>query len=347
MKTDEKTLDSPKQEMPLKRVTLLVDALFCFLFLPSLLYFASILGWLQMYPSYSCVLIAYSYAIYFVVRKINIPRLFINKKYWQIVSVLILFWLITELLTRYPHESDEVMDAFPNLAEYMITQKVWMLSLVVFGYGLSVSLVLELMRQEERRRRLEEQKIKAELGLYKAQINPHFMFNTLNTLYGMIVSRSDKSEDAFVKFMDMVKYSYTYADRTFVDIGNEIRYIEDYIGLQSLRLNGHTHVEWSKDIDDDKSQIPPMLLITFVENAFKYGTSSSDDCTISVRIVLENGLLDFSTVNNIMNTSKKDEQPIGIENCKARLQLLYPERFSLSAARDGDIFKVNLKIQLQ
>ena len=114
MKTDEKTLDSPKQEMPLKRVTLLVDALFCFLFLPSLLYFASILGWLQMYPSYSCVLIAYSYAIYFVVRKINIPRLFINKKYWQIVSVLILFWLITELLTRYPHESDEVMDAFPN-----------------------------------------------------------------------------------------------------------------------------------------------------------------------------------------------------------------------------------------
>lgn len=239
------------------------------------------------------------------------------------------------------------MTGHPKLREHLRAQNVWFMFLIVSGYSLSISLLLELFRQIIVKKEIEEQKNKAELSLYKAQINPHFMFNTLNTLYGLTISKSDKAEDAFVKFIEILKYTYTQVNLDMIPIGNEIKYIEDYISLQLLRLNSHTKVNWKYEIDDESVLIPPMVLITFVENAFKYGSSSTKDCNITIKAELKNRGLSFSVQNSIMRRDKSESEiSVGLNNCSARLNLIYPGRHILSVSECNGMFKVSLKIKL-
>ena len=180
------------------------------------------------------------------------------------------------------------------------------------------------------------------------QINPHFLFNTLNTLYGLVITKSDLTESAFVKFSNILKYMYHNASVEKIDVKSEIEYIRQYVELQQLRLNHHTKVIFESHTDQEYVKIPPMILITFVENAFKYGTSSSEDCTVLIRIVVEDGTLLFKTCNSIMREKEQDSPSIGIENCRKRLRLLYPERFTLLTEKDENKreFRTKLIIQL-
>ena len=123
--------------------------------------------------------------------------------------------------------------------------------------------------------------------------------------------------------------------------------LSHYIDLQSLRLNQHTKVVWQSDIDDEKAQIPPMILITFVENAFKYGASSSTDCEIRISVSLKDGSLCFESENSLMRKLDEDATSVGIENCRSRLSLLYPDRFTLCTTEEDDKYKVRLNIQLK
>lgn len=173
------------------------------------------------------------------------------------------------------------------------------------------------------------------------------MFNTLNTLYGLTISKSDRAEDAFIKFIEILKYTYTQVNLDMIPIGNEIKYIEDYISLQLLRLNSHTKVSWKYEIEDEGVLIPPMILITFVENAFKYGSSSTKDCNITIKAELKNRELSFSVQNSIMRRDKSEsEMSVGLNNCNARLNLIYPDRHILSVSECNGMFKVLLKIKL-
>ena len=128
---------------------------------------------------------------------------------------------------------------------------------------------------------------------------------------------------------------------------NKIEYIRQYVELQQLRLNDHTKVIFESSTDQDNIKIPPMILITFVENAFKYGTSSSEDCTILIRIVVEDGMLLFKTHNSIMREKEQDTPSIGIENCRKRLKLLYPERFTLFTEKDENKREFITKLIIQ
>lgn len=105
--------------------------------------------------------------------------------------------------------------------------------------------------------------------LYKAQINPHFLFNTLNTLYGLMISGSEKAEPAFVKFTELLRYMYSNSTQDKTSVDEEINYISEYIDLQLLRLNEHTNVCFTHQEDDTTLEIAPMILITFIENVFK------------------------------------------------------------------------------
>ena len=162
----------------------------------------------------------------------------------------------------------------------------------------------------------------------------------------MIVSRSEKTEEAFVKFTDMLKYMYNNPTEEKIGLEKELEYIDNYIGFQELRHNGHTKVEWTCSVDNSSLQIPPMLLITFVENAFKYGSSSSRDCTIEINAEMRQGRFLFETRNRIMHSPKDGRHGIGIENCRSRLDLLYPERYELEVSRTDDVFNVRLMIDL-
>ncbi len=146
-------------------------------------------------------------------------------------------------------------------------------------------MLTEAYRQRLAREEVEFERSKAELALYKAQINPHFLFNTLNTIYGLLIMRSNKTEVALERFINLTKYMYNNANLEWIPLAEEVAYIEQFIGLQKLRLNALADVRFEYGIEDNTVPVPPMLLITFVENAFKYGISSDEPCFIHIRLV--------------------------------------------------------------
>lgn len=331
-------------------IPIYIDLLFCLLIIPPIIMVVPVEKWIVHHTAFMLTLIAYLYGLYFVYRKARIPQLFMQHKFRSIILLVAILVCITILLTHFPFPPPH--DTMPPLIQKakvdMRTQVVWFFFLVVTGFSLSIELIFELFRQILSKQEIEAEKNKAELALYKAQINPHFLFNTLNTLYGLVLTKSDKTESAFIKFSNILKYMYSQTTSDTISVNNEIEYIHQYVDLQSLRLNKHTQIIFETQTDDEQVQIPPMVLITFVENAFKYGTSSDIDCTIFIRILVKDNKLLFETENTIMGEKQEGKtQTIGIENCRKRLNLYYPGRFELTTQRENQQFKVHLMIQLQ
>ena len=166
-------------------------------------------------------------------------------------------------------------------------------------------------------------------------------------MYALVLSGSEKTESAFVKFSNILRYMYSQIHSETIPVKQEIDYIRQYVDLQSLRLNRHTQVELKVETDNEQTPVPPMILITFVENAFKYGTSSEKDCVIRILIRLYNGQLILETENQIMRTHEEGRPAIGIANCRKRLDLLYPDRYKLLSGPEGSLYRTKLTIQLR
>lgn len=330
------------------RIARYVDLLFCLVIMPLVITLLPVDRWIVHRPAFLLTLVAYIYGLYFVYRRVRPAHLFLQHKYLRLVLLMLVLAGVTELLTYFPMpENSPVTDPRQLAArQNMRTQTIWFFFLVVTGFSLAIELTFELFRQILSRQELEAEKNKAELALYKAQINPHFLFNTLNTLYALTLSKSDRAESAFVKFSNILHYMYAQADRELIPLCEEWEYIRQYVDLQRLRLNAHTRIELTEEIDDERVLVPPMLFITFVENAFKYGISSETDCTIHIGIRLHDGLLEFRTENSVMRRREEETPGIGIENCRKRLQLLFPDRFELEATEREGIYRVRLLIRL-
>lgn len=331
--------------MERKRTTIFIDILFCGGLLPLIILLLPVERWFDKYPVFTVSLFVYLYALYYAIRRIHLPALFFRRKYWRIFCFVVIAFGVAQLLSQFPFET-EATRLPSEVRTDMRARTVWLLTLVVFGFSLSVELLIELLRQAVIRKDIEAEKQKAELALYKAQINPHFLFNTLNSIYGLVISKSDLTERAVAKFAALLQYMYKRTTAETIAIHEEVDYISHYIDLQSLRLNHHTHVVWETDIDDEQAQVPPMLLITFVENAFKYGASPSVDCEIVICLSLHQGHLCFRSENALMRDSGDNDTLVGIENCRSRLSLLYPQRFTLEAGKMGEKFQVYLNIHL-
>lgn len=229
-------------------------------------------------------------------------------------------------------------------------QAVWFLYTVVLTFGTAVGLLDALYRQRMEKQVVEYERKKAELALYKAQINPHFLFNTLNTLYGFVLSGSDKAEAAFNDFIDLMKYMYENASADSVPVGTEAEYIEKYIAIQKYRLTEKCRIDFR--FSDDGAcpgvTVAPMILITFVENAVKYGVSPHENSHIVIDMELKGGTLLFRAENPVMKRPAPDAVPgVGIANCRKRLDLLYPGRHTLRIEDNGNLYRVNLEIGLK
>ena len=336
------------------KTDLIFDLFFCIVIMPLLIILGPVHYWWKISPVFSCLGIAYLYGCYFLTKLLALPRLILSRSYYKICAIALLFLLLTYLLTMYPlPEMDFVI---PSMSEYQtrvrnynVTISVWLLFLVVICYSLTVAFIKELYHRLLMQSIVENQRDKSELALYKAQINPHFLFNTLNSLYSLILGTSRKAEDAFIKFTELLKYTYVTANSDWVTISDEIGYINNYIDLQLIRLDSHTAVVRDFSVDDDFAPIPPMIFLTFVENAFKYGASSSIDSVISIKLHLNNGALLFETRNRIVKHPDefRKDVPVGIDNCRNRLSGLFPDNYSLDIKETGGLFKVELKINLQ
>ena len=331
------------------RIALYIDLLFCLVIIPLVIMLLPVDRWIVTNTAFLFTLVVYVYALYFVYRCACLPKLFMQKKYLRIVILLVVLVAVTEGLTYFPMPTGRLTDdSRPMEARLHIrTQTIWFFFLMVTGFSLAIELTFELFRQILSRQEIEAEKNKAELALYKAQINPHFLFNTLNTLYALVLSGSDKTESAFVKFSGILRNMYSQSGSELIPAERELDYIRQYVDLQKLRLNRHTQVNLAIDMADKQVLIPPMILITFVENVFKYGTSSDTDCTVYIHICVDEDRLLLETENAVMRRREDGNQGIGIANCRKRLELLYPGRYELRVGESDNQYKTYLTIRLK
>lgn len=324
-----------------------VDIIFCVVIIPMVLMIAPMEKWIIYQLDFSVILTIYLYAVYFIFRKFHIMRLFTKKDWWKALILIAVLFAVTELISMYPVPSLPGQNRATTEARVNIRhQAVWFFFLLVTSFCLCINANIELFRQIILKKEMEVEKNKAELDLYKRQINPHFLFNTLNAIYALILTKSSDAETAFVKFSDLFKYAYTYTRKESIQLSEEIKYIKQYIDLQKLRLNRHTTICYLEEMEDGSLPIAPMILITFVENAFKYGASSLRDCYIKISVVQKEDTLVFDTENLVMKENKESESSVGMENCRKRLELLYPKKYWLLAGEVEGKFFTHLEIRL-
>ena len=193
----------------------------------------------------------------------------------------------------------------------------------------------------------EAEKARAELAFLKAQINPHFLFNTLNNIYSLALTKNDDTPFAVMKLSNIMRYLTDDATHDYVALQSEVECISDYIELQKLRLNQKTEINFSVNGWLDEKQISPLILITLVENVFKYGVSNHEHSPLTIRISADERTITLFCQNRVFNTLRKVEREgIGIGNTKQRLQLLYPNKHLLNITSDKGLYTILLTVQL-
>lgn len=195
----------------------------------------------------------------------------------------------------------------------------------------------------------ERKQLASELQVLKAQLNPHFLFNTFNNLYVLALQKSDKTPEVISKISDLFHYVLYECNSIEVPVSKEIKLISDYIQLEELRYSDRLSITIKKEIDNSEFQIPPMMLYTFVENCFKHGCSNDPDSPwINLSIKVAGNHFEFEASNSIPHVGysrKEQEGGVGLANIKRRLELLYPKNHHLEIRKDDQVFVVRLEIR--
>jgi hypothetical protein len=220
-------------------------------------------------------------------------------------------------------------------------------SCMVTGLSLGLRFSEKMILNEKLRKEAEKAKLNTELAFLKHQINPHFLFNTLNSIYSLALIKSDLTAEAVMKLSDMMRYVIQDVKHETVPLELELEYMTHYVELQKIRLNEQVEVHMTLDGDPKPYQIPPMILVPFIENAFKYGTSTHEPAMIRIDMKIHGGFLAFKVTNQVFTGREKPETfGIGIENTRQRLNLIYPGRHKLELTNNGKVFIVNIEISL-
>lgn len=271
-----------------------------------------------------------------------------EKKIKNIIILIVVFFtnaLLYEYFDRFYH------DGIEHFWKHFVAN-----SLTYVSFGIVFFAIYSVKKSYKKQYELDvlnEEKRKAELQALRAQVNPHFLFNTLNTIYSSALKKEDKTAEMILKLSNNFRYLLHEGQKDNVPIKNEIAHLKDYIGLQQERLSNKIKVDFSATIDNVEQNIAPLLLISFLENAFKYTSllKGFNHC-IEVRVILNDDLLKFSCVNPYGNSIEQHmdenwkESGIGITNAKKRLQYLYPNKHELQITKEEDFFRVILQIEL-
>lgn len=222
-------------------------------------------------------------------------------------------------------------------------------SFISLGIPYVISAILrmyvEWKQNENLRLSVEKENIKSELQFLKAQLNPHFLFNTLNTIYALSVKKSPDTSGAIVDLSELMRYMLYEADKDLVPLNKELDYIKSYIQLQLLRLSDSENVSLKITGEDRGRAVPPLLFISFIENAFKYGTDYRGKTFVKINIDITDESI-FLNVKNKIGVFKESTKNsgIGLENIRNQLELIYPALHQLEVKNDGENYEVSLTI---
>ena len=219
--------------------------------------------------------------------------------------------------------------------------------LFILAASIAYSMIMDRAKNERLAREKENENLKTELSLLRSQASPHFMFNVLNNMVALARKKSDLLEPSLMKFSSLMRYMLYEADEEKVALEKEVEYLQSYIDLQQQRFGNNVKVNVSFRQPDKLYEIEPMLLIPFVENAFKHGTGIIEDAQINIELKAVNNVLSFSVENkyNPSSIELKDKTAgIGLPNVKRRLDLLYGKNQRLQIGKNNGWFSVLLNI---
>lgn len=209
-----------------------------------------------------------------------------------------------------------------------------------------IRLAYSFIRNQNEKKALENANLNAEVNFLKSQINPHFLFNTLNSIYAQAHSRSENTEFSILKLSELLRYVLYDSGAEKVELTRDIQYINNYIDLQRLRLSNRIQLDYAVEGNLDGLSIAPMLLISFIENAFKHGISYTQPGSILIHIKTEQQELHLLVHNPLVEKDGFVPGGLGLKNVTRRLALLYPGRHKLDIIRTPDTHIVNLKLDL-
>lgn len=275
-----------------------------------------------------------------------IPNLLRKNRLVLNIGLALLFWclfgIVWSLVYRYAGRTETFEE---SIIIYKASLGHTLLStLYAVGLRLSVDWINKYQRQQE----LEKQNVKTELALLRSQVNPHFLFNTLNNIHSFSIHDPEKTSFAIIKLSEIMRYMLYEASGEKVLLENEINYINNFIALQKLRYKERDFVKFTIDGDTSNLFIPPLIFLPFIENAFKYGTSSVPNA-IEIFIQVGENQIYFRCVNQMKqlnDTEKNRPGGLGIQNIKRRLELLLPLRHSLNMTMKNNVYFVELNLQL-
>jgi two-component system, LytTR family, sensor kinase len=256
------------------------------------------------------------------------PR-FLNRTHWwlYIISVILLIFFSVKvksymLAAWFP-------DASPDARSHILFPSVLVFIVSIF-YNVTIDKV-----------RAEKLQLDMELKLLRSQINPHFLFNILTSLVSMARKKSDQLEPSLLMLSGLMRYTLYNAGKT-ISLQQEVEYLESYVALQKLRFERDAKIMFNIELLENDYHIEPMLLVPFIENAFKHG-----EPFIEIHLMVKDGILVFQVKNKFdTDTSKDESSGIGLNNVRSRLSLLYPGRHNLVINSDNSLFNVHLTIKL-
>ena len=277
------------------------------------------------------------------------PRYLVKKKYIPFFTGLL---LLIAVCFCYAALANLTVGVLPNSFKGVsldVGQNV-LPFIHVAGIAFSIKFLDNWHRQKQQTMEARHEQVKAELELLKAQVHPHFLFNTLNNLYSFTLEQSEHAPEIVLKLSYLLRFMIYESREARIPLDKEISLLKSYMELEQLRYGPRLDVSFVCRGDIDGWQIAPLLLLPFVENAYKHGTSQQTDlCWISFDLSMEGAMMRFKLINGFDAGGEKMESHggLGLQNCKRRLELIYPEQYSLDIRAEDDVFIVNLGLQLE
>lgn len=275
-----------------------------------------------------------------------IPKFLTRKTWWKYLLGIFLSLILLIFLGRIIFSILENKGYFFEVDVDEFSDFFFQFGLFVIAISASLGVGKMALENSEKQEIAEAKQKEAELKFLTAQVNPHFLFNSLNTIYSLSVEEeANQTMDAILKLSQIMRYPLKEGLQKEVPLANEVKFLEDYIELQKARLGKEYPIKLKIKGDISTKKIAPLLFISFVENAFKYGISNSYQYPIDMLLEVSTSNIYFQVNNTILKEEQAESSGLGIKNVKQRLELLYPDRHDLVIKKEGNQFAVFIELQ--
>lgn len=287
------------------------------------------------------------YANYLII----LPRFFVKRKFYYLgiswIAAILFFTLF-----RYVIEEILFFKLFGTKNYFEGTTAVYYLydNYIFLFDQLIISTVFwavnHLIKNEKEKQVLLQEKFTAETAFLKSQVNPHFLFNTLNNIYSLVYKKSEQALPAILKLSELMRYNMKDSQTDKIELSKEVDYIKSFIHLQTLRIE-NAQVNFTINDNINSIKIAPLLLIPFVENSFKHGVVDNPEKPFEINLHTEKNIVNFTVKNYIRQGNKDESSGVGLQNVQRRLQMIYPGKHQLTVSNDNNQYICQLQINTQ